>query len=669
MRLINLLDKSARENDKTLKDMFGSVEAGSAAMVLASSGGKEYNEILTEMAKSAGSTQKAVDKINSTSAAKMADMLNRVKNKSIELGEKLLPVFEKIIVMVEKAVDWFTSLDEAAQNNIIKFGAYAIAAGPVLKVTGGLLENAGKLSGALKLTGKGFGLLNVGAKTLVPALSGAAKATTAVGAAAGTAGGAAGLGGLITGLGGAAAAIAPFVAGAAAVGIAGYGIHEAITQHATPAVDNLKDAMITTGHTMVEIDGQMVKVAQQTSVKLSEETKKQMKSYYDLSEGAQQATVEMYGKIGPITDQNLKDITDKVEGMANQTKKAIEDQKNKNIADFQELYATSTNLTSEQKSKILEDVTTMAEDRKQKVESMRDRVIELYQQIKEKGVENASEEKKELDTLYQEMAKEQIRAVTQSKNEQELLIQNLTKNKEQMTTKMVEDTIQKFNKDRDEGIKAMEQKYDKMLSAAAKYKTDIELSGKEMTKEQKSNYDAMVRDAEDYKSKTTEHLDNLRNGGIKRLHDAFPELTRQIDIDTGKQLSFLDKLFGGASRNAQKINDLKYEDKSYSVTRNEVTNKITNFFSRVKESISGVFSHRASGIDNVPYDGYKVHLHRGERVLTEKENKEYSRGGNNSPININIEKVENNTKEDVRKLVKRIGDEMKKQNIARGGIQ
>ena len=62
-----------------------------------------------------------------------------------------------------------------------------------------------------------------------------------------------------------------------------------------------------------------------------------------------------------------------------------------------------------------------------------------------------------------------------------------------------------------------------------------------------------------------------------------------------------------------------------------------------------------------------MHLHRGERVLTEKENREYSSSvGGRGNISINIEKVENNTKEDVRNLVRRIGDEIKRQNIGRG---
>lgn len=46
------------------------------------------------------------------------------------------------------------------------------------------------------------------------------------------------------------------------------------------------------------------------------------------------------------------------------------------------------------------------------------------------------------------------------------------------------------------------------------------------------------------------------------------------------------------------------------------------------------------GLDNVPYDGYAARLHKGERVLTAQENKEYSQGGKN--VTINFEKLADN---------------------------
>ena len=51
-----------------------------------------------------------------------------------------------------------------------------------------------------------------------------------------------------------------------------------------------------------------------------------------------------------------------------------------------------------------------------------------------------------------------------------------------------------------------------------------------------------------------------------------------------------------------------------------------NWFSDNGNTKSGYGRSFAAGLDNVPYDGYKATLHKGERVLTAQENKEYNAG-------------------------------------------
>lgn len=68
------------------------------------------------------------------------------------------------------------------------------------------------------------------------------------------------------------------------------------------------------------------------------------------------------------------------------------------------------------------------------------------------------------------------------------------------------------------------------------------------------------------------------------------------------------------------------------------------------DKLTGFNSYNYNGLDNVPYDGYRAVLHKGERVLTAEENKAYS-----SDPGIVMEKWKNACRSAVRELTLSIG--------------
>ena len=62
-----------------------------------------------------------------------------------------------------------------------------------------------------------------------------------------------------------------------------------------------------------------------------------------------------------------------------------------------------------------------------------------------------------------------------------------------------------------------------------------------------------------------------------------------------------------------------------------MVSKITDPIKNVYNKVTGFFNgSHANGLDYVPFDGYVAQLHKGERVLTKEESKEYNNGGNNN---------------------------------------
>ncbi|NCD41520.1 MAG: phage tail tape measure protein, partial [Bacteroidia bacterium] len=193
--ILKLLSDAAEDNGMTLKDMFGSVEAGSGALVLAKEDGSEYNEILRDMEHSAGATQKAFDKMDATPAERMSGAINNIKNSAIKMGDSLVPIVEKVADKISDLADWFSNLDEGQRENVITWGLLAAGIGPVLSIVGGGLQTFVNLKSAI---------------------GGVSEAIGAAGSASGLLGGFSGL----TGIAG------PVALGIAGIATAAYGYHE-----------------------------------------------------------------------------------------------------------------------------------------------------------------------------------------------------------------------------------------------------------------------------------------------------------------------------------------------------------------------------------------------------------------------------------------------------------
>lgn len=113
--ILNMMSQYAEKNGMTLKDMFGSVEAGSAALVLAKGNGQEYNGMLDAMNKSAGATQSAFDKMDATPAEQLKGALNKLRNEGIKFGASFIPVITKVSEVLSKA-ELKTMTDELNRN-------------------------------------------------------------------------------------------------------------------------------------------------------------------------------------------------------------------------------------------------------------------------------------------------------------------------------------------------------------------------------------------------------------------------------------------------------------------------------------------------------------------------------------------------------------------------
>lgn len=126
---------------------------------------KDYNNAMKSMQKAAGTTRKAFEKMEGTSAAQMEKAKVQFQNALITLGAPVMKVLTPIITQLGKFAikinNWLASLSPKQQQMVVKLAAVAIAIGPVLTVVGkatsavgNLITNVGKIGNAFSTAGK-----------------------------------------------------------------------------------------------------------------------------------------------------------------------------------------------------------------------------------------------------------------------------------------------------------------------------------------------------------------------------------------------------------------------------------------------------------------------------------------------------------------------------------
>ena len=112
--VLNILQGEADKSGKTLADMFGSAEAGKAALTLMANGVEGFNDEVSAMVDSTGAAQSAYEKMMNTTEEKIKKAKTALSNLGIVLGDTFLPY---VTTAAEKLADLVTKFSAWAQEN------------------------------------------------------------------------------------------------------------------------------------------------------------------------------------------------------------------------------------------------------------------------------------------------------------------------------------------------------------------------------------------------------------------------------------------------------------------------------------------------------------------------------------------------------------------------
>ena len=600
---LNGIMSTMNEEEKinVLNTIFNKVDLKSANALLANSG-ERFKELSGFIDNSNGAAANMADTMNDNLKGQLTILKSQLEGVGIQLAETLIPLAKDVVGHIQKLVDKFAGLSEEQQKNILKWGAIAMAAGPVLKLIGGGITTFVKVKSAIGGVSKALGILKTGA-TL------ASTATAGVTTAAGTAAGATGLGALTAGLGGAVVAAAPFVlAGAAIVG-AGYAIHKSLSEEVVPTVDLFADKVTYTSTVVDNSYGSMATSVQANTVVISEATQNAIGAYMAMDDETTKALYNQQISHTAITEEIASDTINKFQNMANTVKTSQEENYKFMISDYTNFFNENSTLTETKEAEILANITDKHNKRQEMIDNTMNRIKEIYSAAKEANRQLTEEEVNEINSLQEQMKDNAINTLSATEEEAVVIRERMKDYQGRLTAEMASEMIKNANSARDKEIQAATEKYDETIRQASRLKSAGYITEKE--------YNAMVTSAKDARDEQIKAANKACEGVKKEIVNATPGIEREVNSQTGKIKTSYDRLKDGLSG-------------FFSWLFNKNSEAATST-SNIKTNGS-----HYNGLNYVPFDGYIARLHKGERVLTAEENKALINGESSGSTTINF---------------------------------
>lgn len=176
---------SEEQRNNALNTLFGK-ESLSGMLALLDSAGPEFDGVVSGLQNSNGAAKEMADTMNSGLSGSIENLKGKLETAAITVSERFAPYIEQLADKVGELTEWFTNLSEEQQDQIIKWGLVAAAAGPALVVFGKVAGTLGTTFKALGTVSSGIGKLVGKVASLITNFAG--METAAVGATGATSG-------------------------------------------------------------------------------------------------------------------------------------------------------------------------------------------------------------------------------------------------------------------------------------------------------------------------------------------------------------------------------------------------------------------------------------------------------------------------------------------------
>ncbi|MGI5900790.1 MAG: phage tail tape measure protein, partial [Christensenellales bacterium] len=480
--MLNLRDSlgglTEAEQAAAAATIFGK-EAMSGALAIVNTGEEDYNKLSGAINNSTGAAERMAKEMQDNLKGRLTELKSAIEGAALQLYEALLPAFEKIVAVLQKAVDWFSKLNPGVKSTIVVIAGLVAAIGPLLLVFGPLLSVIGTVI------------------TSVAAMS------TAL------AGGATVLAGLTAGfpvLGAAVTlAMGPIgiaVGAIASIVVAGNALCRHFKQDAIPAVRQFGD-------------------------EVSETTQQAVGGFLDLEDTATKSLNQLNWGCQEVTNEMATALTETFGSMKDQITQKLNEQKTDSVNILNEMFRDAVNITEKEKEEILNITTSKYDAQIRKTEEGNQKIEEILVAASKEKRQLTKSEQEEIKKIKEEMKNDAIRILSESEEEQLAILRHLELESGVISARQAAEIVKT----------SLEQKEETIKNAKVEYLERIKIANRlrqEGTEEAKKAADEIEKEAKRQKEETIKHAKEMHQKVITEAKEQAKEHVNQVDWETGE---------------------------------------------------------------------------------------------------------------------------------------
>ncbi len=145
----------------------------SGLLAIVNAAENDFNNLSGAINNSTGEAERMAAEMQDNLAGRLTELKSAIEGVALQLYDAMLPALEWVVEVVQKLVDWFSSLDPKWQQVIVTAIGFTAALGPLLLIIGKIITVVGTITGALPILGAAFTALTGPVGLVVAAIAGA----------------------------------------------------------------------------------------------------------------------------------------------------------------------------------------------------------------------------------------------------------------------------------------------------------------------------------------------------------------------------------------------------------------------------------------------------------------------------------------------------------------